>query len=157
MGEKSDKLLAAGGGIVGSIWGQHLIHDNEQAISIIATVFSILAGFLVAIMAIMGDPGGSAEKSWRALELSRNNIFNQLVRQKWMFTLYLATLGLILISSLLDDKYPSLVVWIEHVYLGTAITAFILSLRLPATLMNIQLSRHEEMIKSKQKSVGIKD
>ncbi|MCD6525603.1 MAG: hypothetical protein J7K75_01250, partial [Desulfuromonas sp.] len=100
---------------------------------------------------------GSAEKSWRALELSRNNIFNQLVRQKWMFTLYLATLGLILISSLLDDKYPSLVVWIEHVYLGTAITAFILSLRLPATLMNIQLSRHEEMIKSKQKSVGIKD
>lgn len=149
--------FAVGCGVTGSIWGQPLIHNNDQAIGIIVTVFSILAGFLVAIMTIMGDPGGFTGRSWRACELSRNNIYNQLVRQKWMFTLYLTTLGLILISSLIEDKFPNIVIWIEHIYLGTAITAFILSMGLPTALMNIQISRHEEVINAKRKSVGIKD
>lgn len=149
--------FAAGCGVAGSVWGQTLIHGNAQAINIIVTVFSILAGFLVAIMTIMGDPGAFAGRSWRANEQNRSNIFNRLVRQKWMFSLYLTTLGLILAASLLEKKLPCVVTWIEHIYLGTAIAAFILSMGLPSALMDIQLSRHEEVIKAKRKSAGIKE
>ena len=144
-------------GVFGGAFGQKLIHGNDAAINVIVTVFSILAGFLVAIMTIMGDPGAFSGRSWRVCEANRSNVFNQLIRQKWMFTLYLVTLGLIFIASLAKAEYPSLTVWIEKIFLGTAITAFILSFRMPAVLMNIQLSRHDDLINTKRKSVGIKD
>ncbi len=144
-------------GIAGAVYGQPLIHGNDQAINVIVTVFSILAGFLVAIMTIMGDPGVFSGRSWRAHELNRKNVFNRLVRQKWMFFLYLITLGLILVSSLIEVVSPNLVTWIERFYLGLAVSAFILSFGLPSALMEIQLLRHDEIINSKRKSAGIKD
>jgi len=136
-------------GAAGAIYGQPLIHGNDLAINVIVTVFSVLAGFLVAIMTMMGDPSAFARHSWRANEQGRKKIFNQLVRQKWMFILYLATLGLVLSASLVGKVLPDVAVWMERVYLGSAITAFILSLGLPATLMKIQLAKHDEITKLK--------
>jgi hypothetical protein len=91
--------VAGGAGFVGFCYGQPLIHENELAINVIVTVFSILAGFLVAIMSIMGEPGVFLSRTWRASELNRKNVVNRLIRQKWMFYLYLVTLGLILAAS----------------------------------------------------------
>jgi hypothetical protein len=136
-------------GIVGAVFGQPLIHGNDMAINVIVTVFSILAGFLVAIMTMMGDPGAFSGRSWRANEKGRKKIFNQLVRQKWMFILYLVTLGLVLAASLVGKVLPDVAIWMERVYLGMAISAFILSLGLPSTLMRIQLTKHDEITKSK--------
>lgn len=147
---------ATASGIAGAAFAQPLIHENELAINVIVTVFSILAGFLVAIMTIMGEPG-FAGRSWRANELNREIVFGRLVKQKWMFYLYLVTLGLIFAASLVGKQSPCLAVWLERIYLGTSITAFILSLRLPSALMKIQMARHEEVIKSKRQSAGIKE
>lgn len=149
--------IAVASGAVGFFFGQPLIHGNDLAINVIVTVFSILAGFLVAIMTIMGEPSALASRSWRASELSRSNVFNRLVRQKWMFYLYLATLGLILAASLISKQYPIACEWIERIYLGTAITAFVLSLGLPSALMKIQLARQDEITEAKRKAAGIKD
>lgn len=141
--------ISVASGVVGAIFGQPLIHGNEMAINVIVTVFSILAGFLVAIMTMMGDPSTFSGRSWRANEKGREKIFNQLVRQKWMFILYLVTLGLVLAASLIGKILPDWAICIEQVYLGTAITAFMLSLGLPSTLMKIQLAKHDEITKSK--------
>jgi hypothetical protein len=149
--------VAFSAGIVGFLFGQPLIHGNDLAVNVIVTVFSILAGFLVAIMTIMGEPGAIASRSWRASEKNRTNVFNRLVRQKWMFYLYLTTLGLILIASLIGKQYPLAGLWIERIYLGAAITTFILSLGLPSALMKIQIARQDEIINSKRKAAGIKD
>jgi hypothetical protein len=144
-------------GIAGAVYGQPLIHNNETAVNVIVTVFSIFAGFLVAIMTIMGDPGAFSGRSWRANELNRGTVYNRLIRQKWMFILYLTTLGLIFAASLIKNILPDFLVWIERIYLGAAITAFILSLGLPSSLMEIQLARHDELIESKRRQVGIKN
>lgn len=141
--------ISALAGVVGAVFGQPLIHGNEVAINVIVTVFSILAGFLVAIMTMMGDPSAFVGHSWRANEQGRKNIFNQLVRQKWMFILYLVTLGLVLAASLFGNILPDLAVWMERAYLGAAITAFMLSFGLPSALMKIQLAKHDEITKSK--------
>ena len=74
-----------------------------------------------------------------------------------MFYLYLVTLGLILTASLVKNDFPVFVTWLERIYLGTAITAFILSLGLPSALMNIQVARHDQITSAKRKEVGIKD
>ncbi len=148
--------VAAAAGEVGFLYGQPLIHKNELAINVIVTVFSILAGFLVAIMTIMGESGFSS-RSWRANELNRTNIYRRLVRQKYMFYLYLVTLGLIFLSSLLSKNYQDACNIIERLYLGLAIFTFVLSLGLPGALMKIQMSRQDEIIKSKRRSAGINE
>lgn len=150
-------FVAIVAGIAAGAKGQPLIHGNDQAVNVIVTVFSILAGFLVAIMTIMGEPGSLFGRSWRSCEINRKNVFSRLVRQKWMFYLYLATLGLIFAGSLIKNTFPCLTVWVERIYLGGATTAFILSLGLPAALLNIQLERHDEIIEAKRKAADNKE
>lgn len=145
-------LFAVVSGILVGYNGQSLIHNNAQAINIIVTVFSVLAGFLVAIMTIIGEPGTLLGKSWRAYEINRKNVFTRLVRQKWLFYLYLATLGMIFVASLVKATSPALTIWLERIYLGGATTAFILSMGLPSALLTIQLERHDAIIEAKRAS-----
>lgn len=149
-------LFAVALGITGGVFGQPFIHGNERAINVIVTVFSILAGFLVAIMTIMSDPTGYVSRSWRYAEVARPNIYRKLLRQKYMFVLYLLVLSLIMFESLVEKQLPRLATVLEQVYFGAAVTAFILSLGLPSALMKIQMDRHDEMIDIKRKSSGIK-
>jgi hypothetical protein len=140
------------GAVVGWI-GQPWIHDNERAINVIVTVFSILAGFLIAIMTIVGDPSAFGRRNWRSHEIQRSAVFQRLVRQKWLFVLYLVILGVIFAESLVSKAFPEatgLIVWMERVYLALAVTAFLLSLRLPDMLMKIQMERHDEAIEHKR-------
>lgn len=142
-------------GLAGGYFGQPWIHENERAVNVIVTVFSILAGFLVAIMTIVGDPGLFGRKTWREHELQRKAIFGRLAKQKWLFMLYLATLGTVFAESLMSKGFPTLAalsIWMERIYLGMAITAFLLSLRLPGALMRIQLERHDQLIEQRRGS-----
>lgn len=81
---------AAACGALAGYFGHRFIDGNEGARDIIVTVFSILAGFLIAVMTLLGDqsilPG-----SWRISETRRAAIKNKLIRQKSLFYLYLLT------------------------------------------------------------------
>ena len=149
-------VVAIAAGVAGGFYGQPFIHGNERAINVIVTVFSILAGFLVAVMTIMADPTGFVTKSWRYAEVARPAIYQKLLRQKYMFILYLSVLGLIMFESLIEKKMPTTSAILEQIYFGLAVSAFILSLGLPNTLMKIQMDRHDEMIETRRKSAGIK-
>lgn len=50
---------------------QPFIHGNEKAIDLIINVFSILAGFLVAIMTLFSDFSINNETNWRELSLKK--------------------------------------------------------------------------------------
>ena len=161
MSERLDRkrLAMAGiaifGGCISGALGQPLIHGNEAAINVIVTVFSILAGFLVAITTILGDPSALLPGSWRIAAKQRTAIHSKLLRQKWLFYIYLATLGLIFVTMLIKDSHPLVTVWMERLYLGLATAGFIWSLRLPTTLMAIQTERIDAAIEARQKAVGI--
>ncbi len=116
------------------LWGllityflQPYIHKNQDAINIIVTVFSVLAGFLVAVITLVGDPSTLPQGSWRAARLGSTLTYNRLTRKKWLFILYLLTLTLIFITVLIKGKHPELELWLERIYLFLAICAFILS------------------------------
>lgn len=148
-------LIGIGAGIVGGYYGQPLIHGNDLAINVIVTAFSILAGFLIAIMTIMGDPSSFSRYSWRAHELSRSTVFRGLRRQQWLFMLYLATVSAMFAGSLLAHASSGIssriLVWLERTYLFMAILAFVVSFRLPGTLLRIQLDRHDQLIEARRK------
>lgn len=131
-------------------FGQPLLHDNSDAIQIIVNVFSILAGFLIAIMTLLGEPSLFRGRTWRSDAVKQSNIYNRLTRHKWLFILYLLILGLVFTVSLITKTYPDmpLVVWIERLYLGFATMAFLMSLELPQKLMKLQLDRYDELIEA---------
>lgn len=144
-------IFAFGSGILVSFFGYELIHENNEATNVIVTVFSILAGFLIAVMSLLGDqsilPG-----SWRIGELQRQAINTKLVRQKWLFYLYLLTLLVIFVESLARNQWPVVTELLERIYFGLATTAFLLSFRLPATLMAVQMDRIDAVVGARKKS-----
>lgn len=139
-----------------SFYAQPLIHDNDQAVNVIVTVFSILSGFLVAIIAIIGDPMLLTPGSWRAAEMGSAVIHKRLLRHQRLFVLYLITLLLIFVSTLLKKTSSPLCGWIERIYLFFSAVAFLFSLWLPSTLMNMQKERIEKEIDHRRKEAGIK-
>ena len=139
------------GGLSG--WfGQPLIHGNAEATGVIVNVFSILAGFLVTIMTLLGEPSLFRGRTWRADAVRKSNVYRRLVRHKWLFIGYLLVLGFVFLATLVAKKTPDapMVVCLEKIYLGLATVAFLLSLTLPHRLMNLQMSRFEEMIESRK-------
>ncbi|MDY0186194.1 MAG: hypothetical protein RBR43_10000 [Desulfuromonadaceae bacterium] len=140
-----------------SYFGQPLIHGNEQAVNVIVTVFSVLAGFLVAIIAIVGDPVLLPPGTWRAAELERGKLNSRLVRHKWLFTLYLLTLGMVFFALLLKDGDPCLVLWLERGFLFSGVFAFVLSLALPGSLMKVQRERIDAVIEHRRNQDNVRD
>lgn len=133
--------------------GQPLVHGNQEAVGVIVNVFSILAGFLVTIMTLLGEPMLFRGATWRSEAVKRSNVYRRLVRHKWLFVLYLMVLGLIFVTTLITKKFPDhcTVQWIERLYLAMATFAFCLSLTLPSRLMNLQLARFDELVEAKKK------
>lgn len=138
-------------GLLGSYFGQPLIHHNDTAINVIVTVFSILAGFLVAIIAIIGDPLLIPSGTWRAAEGSRRKTIQRLTRHKYLFHVYLIALALVFASTLLKDTSPGVGIWLERAYLFLSIFAFALSMRLPSALMQLQQERVDHLIEARRK------
>lgn len=142
--------LAAG--CVAGWFGQPYIHGNNDAVGVIVNVFSILAGFLVTLMTLLGDPGIYRGRTWRADAAKKSSVYRRLIRHKWLFILYLSVLGLIFVTTLIFKTIPDspVVLWMERLYVGLAAVAFLLSLALPQRLMNLQLAKYEELIENRR-------
>lgn len=135
-----------------SWFGQPLIHDNKDAVDIITTVFSILAGFLMTVLTIIIEPKPGA-KIWRTDAARRENFYFRIVRYKWLFMLYLIVLGMAFFISLLNKKmadYPLMIQVAEYLFVGFSSLSFIISLTLPNQLIRLQMERYDEMIEEKK-------
>lgn len=67
-------------GAVGSYFAAPFAYDNREAVGIFVTVYSVFAGFLVAVIAILGDPALLPSGSWQKAENHREAIENRLIR-----------------------------------------------------------------------------
>ncbi|MCC3256149.1 hypothetical protein [Xanthomonas campestris] len=140
-------------------YGQPFIHGNEEARDVIVNVFSILAGFLITVMTLLGEPGLYRGRTWRSDAIKRSNVYQRLVRHKWLFISYLIVLALVFLTTIVTKRKPDgqQVACLEALYLGFATFAFIYSLMLPSRLLNLQLARFDELVESRrdgQKSEG---
>lgn len=132
--------------------GQPLIHESDDARSMITDVFSILAGFLMTVLTLLIEPKPTA-KIWREAASKKTTFVNRIIRYKWLFMLYLIVLGMIFSANLLatDPELVNPLIWLERIYLTLATLAFIVSLTLPNQLMQLQVGRYNEMIDEKKK------
>ena len=74
-----------------------------------------------------------------------------------LFLMYLITLLLIFVSSLIRGKFDIIDIWIERIYLFFSIAAFAISFQLPSSLMNLHKERIENEIESRREVNNPKD
>jgi predicted tellurium resistance membrane protein TerC len=133
-----------------------LIENNQNAVNVIVTVFAILAGFLIALITLAGDPNYTPKGSWRIAFYHQDKIGNLLVRYKWLFYLYLMILLLVFVSFLLEGRNSFIVDIVEYSYVFSSVLAFILSLKIPSSVIKMHQERIEEEIMRRRRIDGIK-
>lgn len=152
-------LLSLAAGVVAAKYGRPLVHGNELAANIIVTTFTVLAGFLVAIMAILGDPGGLLPGSWRIASAQRRALRRKMLVHKYLFYAYLATIALVFGAAMLKGLPPELSAnhwikrateWTERLYAGFAVTGLIWSFALPGSLMRLNEQRVDAVIEARR-------
>lgn len=153
-------LLCALSGAVGAYFAQPLAHGNQDAVTVMITATTVFGGFLVAIIAVIGDPALIPDGSWKVAEMRRDGIEHKLIAHSWLFVLYLVTIGLLFIAVLLKEAGPELAkwcTWIERAYLFFGITSFLLTFGLPGALLRLQLARIEAVIEQRRQRAGLPD
>lgn len=148
--------IAVGSGFCAYKFGGYLVQDNEDALDVIVTLFSILAGFIIAIMTLLGDESLRAG-GWRRARLDADKVRRRLDRQQQLFWLYLITLSLILASKVVKKPLIDVGHEMEKIAFGFAVTALILSFALPVALRSAQLVRIEAAVDEKRDKSGILD
>jgi hypothetical protein len=145
-------------GAVGAYYAQPYTGHNSDAVLIIATVFSVFAGFLIAVITIIGDPVMIQEGSWRIAEVGHDTMRNRLFAHIVLFILYLFTIALLFVGVILEKALEcpyTIKSVVEWCYLFLGITSFLLTLALPVSLWNMQKARYEAEIERRRAQAGI--
>src|SRR4051794_6258078 len=69
------------------------LENDTGTIGIIATVFSILSGVLIAVISILGDPSMIMDQSWRHSYVKASEVQRKLHRNTDIFLLYVVLLA----------------------------------------------------------------
>jgi hypothetical protein len=145
-------------GAVSAYYAQPAVDKNPDLILIIITVFTVFAGFLIAIITIIGDPVMIPEGSWRLSELGRERMMARLFWHIVLFSLYLLTIALLFAGVVLEKILPDhhiYKMWIERAYLFVGISSFLFTFILPASLLNMQRARYDAETERRRRQVGI--
>jgi hypothetical protein len=151
-------LACAGVGALSAYFAQPYVHQNSDLILIIITVFTVFAGFLIAVITIIGDPIMIREGSWRIAEGGRGTMQQRLLWHVVLFVLYLITIGLLFVGVVLEKALPSyspILVWIERTYLFVGVTSFLFTFALPLALLQMQQARYDAEIERRRQRAGI--
>ncbi len=120
-----------------------MVANNADAVNTVVTIFSILAGFLIAVITLIAEPTLKKARDWTELQAMKKTVKRRLYRQKLLFFLYLLTLGIALCMFLVPATQPTVKAGLEMAFLGLATFVFLASFDLPSALMKIQMDRYE--------------
>ena len=136
------------------------MHENTDAITVIITVMTVFAGFLVAIITILGDPALFMDGNWRTAEIQRDHVVTRLAGHLWLFVIYLVAIAFLFVGVLLNKAtgVPEEVkVWVQRLYLFFATFSFFLTLALPRALWKFQLARLDAEIDRRRRAAGLEE
>lgn len=137
---------------VSGCFGKPTTCQNTNALMILATVFSVFAGFTVAIVAVLGDPRILYSGSWRIASAHRRQLRHSLQRQAALLYVYLSILGLTFASALLStaDDCSLIADWFTRIALSLGAGAFVWSFALPVSIFKANLDRLDEEVKTRR-------
>jgi hypothetical protein len=130
------------------------VRDNKDFFIAIVTIFSVFAGFLVAVMSVAGDPLISKSGSWSVVELGRDTAVNKMNRAQLLFYVYLIAATLILVVIALqntcDPLLKEVLRWTDLIGMWFAAMGVLFSFALPTMLLGIQKDRIDAEIERRR-------
>lgn len=139
------------------------VEKSDWALRMLATALSILAGILLAVITLLGDPRSLYPGSWRVASAHRRQIRRALNRFAMLFWLYLGVIALALTTTMLEAYETTAlgvcwVGWVKHIALSIGVVALLWSFSLPSTIRTAQLARLDrEVEKRKEDGQAPKD
>ncbi|WKD29549.1 hypothetical protein NDQ72_06290 [Halomonas sp. KG2] len=134
-------LLLAG---VSAYFLQPWYAESDRASIIIVSVFSMLSGFLLAVMAVVANDKSLRGRNWREKTYYLQSISDELFRHQITFYVYLLTLVAVFAASVSGTWCSDTQKGAQYALLFFATIGIVLSFRLPAELKK----RHETMLKN---------
>ena len=135
-----------------------MLQNTSEMITVIAAIFSILAGVLIAVVSILGDPGMLMDQSWRYNYLASKEIQRKLHRKIDIFILYILILGALFVFAMLPNKsegpYAGAYVISQYTVFFLCVLGFLASLSLPFSLVKIQRDRLDAAIDNAKARLG---
>ena len=124
------------------------LEATNTALRLLATVLSILAGFLMAVIAILGDPRSLFTGNWRIASAHARHIKRVLDRSIWLFYVYLVTIAAAFLSTIVGQYAPDpdYERWGRHLSLGLGCAALIWSFGLPTVIRKALMDRIRDEI-----------
>lgn len=123
---------------------------GSDAISILATIFSILAGFIIVTLTMLSDPSQFTRAGWRKVSIFKKIAEHELSKQKTLFTGYIIALSAIFISFIVKEINDTLFGIVQFFYLWVAFICLYYSMFLPSTIIRIQLQKLDHIIEHKK-------
>ena len=111
---------------------------TDKALDVLVNIYSIFAGFLIGVIALIGAPNSIPSGSWQIAESSAKNIFRKLNSTKSLLYIYLITLFAIFLYKLI--VVPSALELINSLPLGTTLLSHIHLLKIYAERFILFLS-----------------
>ena len=127
--------------------------SSDPALRMLANALSILAGFLIAVIVMLGDPRSLYRGNWRIASAHRREIRRALNRTAYLFCAYLTVIALVFVASLLDTYALTIIDprWMKHIALSAGGAVLLWSFALPLVILKAQLSRLDEEVKDRKR------
>ena len=127
---------------------------TSATLGILATVFAILAGFLMAVITMLGDPRSVFVGSWRTASAHRRQIRNALKRFIMLFYAYLITIFAAFGAALFEAYAPGSICasWARHIALSLGSATLVWSFSLPIVIFKTQMNRLDEEVEERRSS-----
>ena len=126
---------------------------SDVALTILATALSILAGILLAIITMLGNPRNLYPGSWRVASAHRRQIRYALNRSAILFSMYLSVIATAFGAHLIEAYAgPAIDVrWVKHIALSVGGMALLWSFSLPWVIREAQLARLDDEVENRKR------
>ena len=141
-------------GVLVLVFGTKVTTGNSEALWILVTVFSILAGIMIAVVTAIGNPEDLYKGSWRIASLHRRQKLNLLTRYTLLFYVYLVVVSLAFISTLLGKivSHSELIQFVERATISLGVAALFWSFGLPIAILRTQKDKLDEEVEKRKTS-----
>lgn len=143
-------LTGAACGVAAFVYLGGAFRSTSTIQDFFVTIYSILVGFLVAVMAVILDPGVVLRGSWRIAHLQRAEMRKRFYRHIFIFYTYLITLVFVFILKIDKWMIPGIETWIGKFAAFFAVSSLIWSFDLPISLFNIQRDKFDAIVDSRK-------
>lgn len=136
-----------------SYFGADFLRHSPSALGAMIDIFSILAGVLVAVISIVGDPSMLLPGNWRLGYEHADEMQKKIANFSHLFFSYILSLIFIVLCMVLNDNKIETFDFAFNVLAFSAVLSLLLSVPLPYSLMAIQKERMREEIRTRKKRV----